>query len=183
TRTALLVLLGAVSFVLFITCANVANLFLSQAPLRLREMAICSALGSGRGRLIRGVLVESVAVAAAGGLLGILLARWGVAAMLAAAPPDLSFRTTSRVEVDARIVAVAVLLTLVTGVLIGLLPALRGSRPNVEATLRGSSSSGRAFWRGACALPLSPAVPSGARLPHWWSSKWPSPCCSSSAPR
>jgi hypothetical protein len=74
-------------FVLFITCANVANLFLSHAPLRLREMAICSALGSGRGRLIRGVLAETLLLAGAGGALGVLLAQWGVGAMIAAAPP------------------------------------------------------------------------------------------------
>jgi putative ABC transport system permease protein len=153
TRTALYVLLGAVSFVLFITCANVANLFLSHAPLRLREMAICAALGSGRRRLIAGVLVESLAIAIAGGALGLVLAKWGVAAMMAAAPAGLSFRTTSAVEVDGRIVAVAFGLTLLTGLVIGLLPALRGSRPNIETTLRSSSSAARSsFGRAPAAL-------------------------------
>jgi putative ABC transport system permease protein len=153
TRTALFVLLGAVTFVLFITCANVANLFLSHAPLRLREMAICAALGSGRARLIRGVLAESLLLAAAGGALGVVLANWGVAAMLAAAPAGLSFRATSPVEVDGRIVAVAIAMTLVTGLVIGLLPALRGSKPNIESTLRASSSSARSsFGRVPAAL-------------------------------
>jgi predicted permease len=153
TRTALFVLLGAVSFVLFITCANVANLFLSHAPLRLREMAICAALGSGRARLIRGVLAESLLLAAAGGALGVILANWGVAAMLSAAPAGLAFRTTSTVEVDGRILAVAVALTLVTGLVIGLLPALRGSKPNIESTLRASSSAARSsFGRVPSAL-------------------------------
>jgi predicted permease len=153
TRTALFVLLGAVSFVLFITCANVANLFLSHAPLRLREMAICAALGSGRARLIRGVLAESLLLAGAGGALGMVLANWGVAAMMAAAPEGLAFRTTSPVEVDGRIVAVAIALTLVTGLAIGLLPALRGSKSNVESTLRASSSAARSsFGRAPAAL-------------------------------
>jgi putative ABC transport system permease protein len=153
TRTALFVLLGAVSFVLFITCANVANLFLSHAPLRLREMAICAALGSGRARLMRGVLIESLLLAAAGGALGVLIANWGVAAMLAAAPQGLAYRATTTVEVDGRVVAVAVALILATGLVIGLLPALRGSKPNIESTLRASSSAARSsFGRVPSAL-------------------------------
>ena len=148
TTTALLVLLGAVSFVLFITCANVASLFLSNAPLRLREMAIRSALGASRARLIRSVLAESLLLASAGGALGVVLARWGLDVLLAGAPANLAFMTTSTVEIDMRVVAVAVTLTLVTGVVIGLLPALRGSQPNVEATLRGSApAAGGAFGR------------------------------------
>ena len=153
TRTSLFVLLGAVSFLLVITCANVASLFLSSAPLRLREMAICAALGSGRRRLIAGVLAESLVIAGAGGALGLILANWGVSAMLSAAPASLSFRTTSTVEVDGRIAASAVLLTLVTGVVIGLLPALRGSRANIEATLRSSAAAARSsFGRAPAAL-------------------------------
>jgi putative ABC transport system permease protein len=153
TRTALFVLLGAVSFVLFITCANVANLFMAQAPLRVREMAIRSALGSGRARLIRSVLVESLLLAAAGGALGLVLARWGVDAVLAAAPGRLAFMTTSTIELDARVVPVAVTLTLVTGVLIGLLPAIRGSKPNLGSTLRGTAPAGRSsYGRGPATL-------------------------------
>jgi predicted permease len=152
TRTALLVLLGAVGFVLFITCANVANLFLSAAPLRLREMAIRSALGSGRARLIRSVLLESVLVALAGGALGVLLANWGVQAVLAASPDRLASMTTTTVEIDARVVAIAVGLTLLTGIVVGLLPALRGSRGNLEMTLRGSSPAARASYGRAPSL-------------------------------
>ena len=152
TRTALYVLLGAVGFVLFITCANVANLFLSAAPLRLREMAIRSALGSGRARLIRSVLVESVLVAIAGGALGVLLANWGVQAVLAASPDRLASLATTTVEVDGRVVAVAIGLTLLTGIVVGLLPALRGSRGNLEMTLRGSSPAARASYGRAPSL-------------------------------
>jgi len=153
TRTALFVLLGAVGFVLFITCANVANLFLSHAPLRVREMAICSALGSGRGRLIRGVLAETLLLAGAGGALGVLLAQWGVGAMIAAAPPGLASWSTAPVEVDGRVVVVALALTIVTGLAIGLLPALRGSRENIETTLRATSTAVRSsYGRAPAAL-------------------------------
>ena len=130
-----------------------ANLCLSHGPLRLREMASCAALGSGRARLMRGVLIESLLLAGAGGALGVVFANWVVAAMLAAAPESLAYRTTSTVEVDGRIVAVAVALTLVTGLVIGLLPALRGSKPNIESTLRASSSAARSsFGRVPSAL-------------------------------
>jgi predicted permease len=153
TKTALFVLLGAVLFVLVITCANVANLFLAQMPLRLREMAIRAALGSGRARLIRSVLLESVLVAAAGGALGLLLASWGVSALLAAAPERFAFMMTTTVEVDARVIAVAIGLTLLTGLVVGLLPALRGSRGNLESTLRGSSQPARSsYGRAPAAL-------------------------------
>ena len=153
TKTALFVLLGAVAFVLVITCANVANLFLAQMPLRLREMAIRAALGSGRARLFRSVLLETLLVATAGGALGLLLASWGVSALLAAAPERFAFMMTTTVEVDARVVAVAIGLTLLTGLVVGLLPAVRGSRGNLESTLRGTSASGRSsYGRAPAAL-------------------------------
>ena len=147
TQAALLVLLGAVGFVLLITCANVANVFLSQAPTRQREMAIRSALGAGRGRLVRSVLVESVMLATAGGLLGVVLARWGVDGILAAAPKRMMSMSTTPIEVDGRVLAVAALLTVVTGLVFGLLPALKGSRPNLETTLRSAGqTAGRATY-------------------------------------
>lgn len=142
TRTALFVLLGAVGFVLLITCANVANLFLSQAPSRQREMAVRSALGAGRGTLIRSVLVESMLLAAVGGALGIVLAGWGVGAILAAAPARMVSLSTTPIEVDGRVLAVAAGLTILTGFIFGLLPAFRGSRPNLETTLRTAGGSG-----------------------------------------
>ena len=146
TRTALFVLLGAVGFVLLITCANVANLFLSQAPARQREMAMQSALGASRGRLVRSVMLESLLLAGAGGGLGILLARWGVDGVIAAAPEQLLSRITTTIEIDGRVLIVAVALIVLTGILFGLLPALRGSRPNLETTLRGG---GQATGRGS----------------------------------
>ena len=147
TQTALLVLLGAVGFVLLITCANVANVFLSQAPARQREMAIRSALGAGRARLIRSVLAESLLLASTGGLLGIVLARWGVDGILAAAPARMMSMSTTPIEVDGRVLAVAAVLTLATGIVFGLFPALKGSRPNLETTLRSAGqTAGRATY-------------------------------------
>ena len=141
TRTVLFVLLGAVAFVLLIACANVANLFLSRAAAREREIAVRSALGASRARLIRDVLTESVLLAAIGGAAGILLAMWGVRAAVAAAPATLAFGSTTTIEIDGRILAAASLLTMAAGVLVGLVPALRGSRPDVERTLRASSQT------------------------------------------
>ncbi|HVJ26924.1 MAG TPA: ABC transporter permease [Vicinamibacterales bacterium] len=142
TRTALFVLLGAVGFVLLITCANVANLFLSQAPTRQREMAVRSALGASRMALVRSVLVESLLLAIVGGTLGIVLANWGVGAILAAAPTRMVSLSTTPIEVDGRVLAVAAILTILTGFFFGLLPAFRGSRPNLETTLRTAGGSG-----------------------------------------
>ncbi len=147
TETALFVLLGAVGFVLLITCANTANLFLSQIGIRQHEMAVRAAIGAARVRLFREVLTESVVLAACGGAVGVLLAVWGVDAIVAAAPPNLTFNSTSPIELDTRILAVAAAMTVVTGVVFGLVPALRASRPDVEWILKSA--------RGAGALPFS----------------------------
>jgi predicted permease len=156
TRTVLLLLLGAVGFVLLIACANVANLILSHAAAREREMAIRSALGANRARLIRAVLVESVIVALIGGALGVVIAGWGVSAALAMAPIDLATRATTTIEIDGRILAAAFLLTMAAGILVGVVPALRGSRPRLEQTLRASGQNLSAR------RPFSPYSMSGA---------------------
>jgi predicted permease len=150
TRTALFVLLGAVVFVLLITCANTASLLLSQVGQRQREAAVRAAIGASRGRLFREVLVESVLLAAFGGVLGLLIATWGVDAIVAAAPPNLTFNATRPIEVDGRIVGIAAAMTLLTGMLFGLVPAIRGSAPNVDIILKsgpghepGSAAHGR----------------------------------------
>ncbi|HTI38641.1 MAG TPA: ABC transporter permease [Vicinamibacterales bacterium] len=152
SRAALYVLLGAVGFVLLITCANVASLFAAQAPQRTREMAIASALGSNRVRLVRGVLVESVLIAGAGGALGILLGRWALAAILALAPKELVWGSALTIQIDVRVVAVALAATLLTGVAIGLLPAWRGTRQAIDSCLRGGSRSAAAPFGRASAL-------------------------------
>ena len=141
-RTALMVILGAVAFVLLITCANSASLFLSEIVIRQREMAIRTAIGAARGRLIRELLTESLLVAACGGALGLLIATWGLDAIVAAAPADLTFQATSPIEIDGRILAVTLFMTVATGLVFGLLPAIRGSRPDLDVIMKATAGSG-----------------------------------------
>jgi putative ABC transport system permease protein len=147
-RQALLVLLGAVSFVLLIACANVANLLLIRATGRSREIAIRASLGAGRGRIVRQLLTESVVLSLIGGTLGLVLGVVGIRALLSvntAGLPRLG-ENGSLVGVDWRVVAFVVLVSLSTGVLFGLIPALHGSRTDLSGTLKESSGrSGTSF--------------------------------------
>ena len=136
-RETLLVLLGAVSFVLLIACANVANLLLVRATGRKREMAIRASLGAGRGRIIRQLLTESVLLSLAGGTLGIVLGVIGMRALLSvntAGLPRVGENGTL-VGLDWRVVGFTLLVSLGTGILFGLIPALQGSRSDVFAVL------------------------------------------------
>ena len=130
----LLVLLGAVGLVLLIACANVANLLLARSSGRTREFAIRAALGAGRGRVIRQVLTESVMLAAVGGGLGVLLAAWGTSAALKFFPKALPGYVT--VDLDYRVLGFALAASLLTGILFGLAPAWKTSRPNLQETLK-----------------------------------------------
>jgi len=141
-RAALLVILGAVAFVLLITCANTASLFLSQIAVRQREIAIRTAIGAARSRLIREMLTESLLLSLCGGALGVLIATWGVDAIVASAPADLTFQATSPIEIDGRVLGVTLVMTLLTGLVFGLLPALRGSRPNLDVILKATTGGG-----------------------------------------
>jgi predicted permease len=138
-RPALLVLLGAVGFVLLVACANVAHLVLARASGRRRELAVRAALGARPRRLVRELLAESVLLAAAGGAAGLLLAAAGVDLLVAIGPEDLP--RLEEVRLDPRAGAFTAGVSLLTALLFGLVPALRASRPDLDAVLR---SGGRA---------------------------------------
>lgn len=132
--TPLLILLGAVGFVLLIACANVGNLFLSRGWTRRRELAIRSALGATRGRLIRQLLVESLLIAFVGGACGLLLATWGVAALRNLLPPD-----TPRVEglaISQAVLWFTLGASILAGILFGLAPAILSSRQELTSVIK-----------------------------------------------
>jgi len=146
-RSSLLVLAGAVSCVLLIACANVANLLLVRATGRRREMAIRAAIGGSRGRIIRQLLTESVVLALAGGSLGLLLGMLGMRALLAVNTADLPFvgENGAQVSLDWRVLAFTLAVSLGTGILFGLIPALQSSRTDLTTALKesgGRSGSG-----------------------------------------
>jgi predicted permease len=147
-RTALWILLGAVGFVLLIACANVANLLLVRATGRRREIAIRSALGAGRGRIVRQLLTESVLLALAGGVLGLFAGFAGMRALLAvntAGLPRLG-DAGSLMGLDWRVVGFTLALSLITGIVFGLVPALVGSRTDLNTIIKDSGSrSGSGF--------------------------------------
>jgi predicted permease len=133
-KPVLLVLLGAVGFVLLIACVNVANLLLARSTGRARELAIRLALGATRSRLIGQLLTESILVALAGGALGLLLAEWGTSAMLKLLPAALP--RMEEIGIDGRVLAFTVGTSLVAGILFGLAPALKISRPDLQGSLK-----------------------------------------------
>src|SRR5262245_35891897 len=138
-RPALWVMMGAVGFVLLIACSNVASLLLSRAASRHREIAIRSVLGAGRRRIVRLVLVESVVLSLIGGALGALLGLWGKDALLLANPSNIPRLQETRF--DAGILAFAFLLSLLTGLIFGWIPALQISRFNLNASLKEGSQA------------------------------------------
>ncbi|MGE0128224.1 MAG: ABC transporter permease [Blastocatellales bacterium] len=174
-RLALWVLMGIVGLVLLIACANVANLLLARAADRQKEMAIRTALGAGRWRVIRQLLTESALLAVSGGAVGLLLAWWGISALVKV--NETRIPRANEIGLDWRVLAFTLGVSLITGIIFGLVPALQASKTDLHETLKEGGRSGSSGARGwvrnslvvlEMALALVVLVSAGLLIRSFW---------------
>jgi putative ABC transport system permease protein len=159
-RTPLLMLLGAVAFVLLVACANVANLLLARSSARQGELAVRAALGAGRGRLLRQLLTEAAVLGMMGGAVGLLIAYWGTRALVSARPADIP--RLDQIDVDGTIVLFTLGVALLTGLAFGAIPALRATGGRLTGALReggrGTGGGGHRLRAGLLVAEMALAV-------------------------